>query len=253
MARERNSMYSSDCNDYRPWFVCPSGVDRYPEINIYENIRIRDSGLYDTRNYYTSDFMMTHTNGNSKYVLVQPNGNTIMLSERTTGVHPLTSISGLPPDTYFKLTVDNGMFIYGKTSRTGTLDLDTSHIALNTPHHGGMLTLYVDALTSAAVSPTNVDLGEILFDTKNGAVLLIGTDTEAHAPFVYATVPVTDGMLVSGTHINGTAGKIYLPYLDGLYLERYTLWVPKVSGFDSVGTEFDSSPVNMRSDDLQLT
>ena len=99
-----------------------------------------------------------------------------------------------------------------------------------------------------------------LFDTKNDAVLLIGTDTEAHAPFVYAAVPVTDGMLVSGTHINGTAGKVYLPYLDGLYfgrdglyLGRDALWVPKVLGFESVGTEFDGSPVNMRFDDLQLT
>ena len=92
-----------------------------------------------------------------------------------------------------------------------------------------------------------------LFDTKNDAVLLIGTDTEAHATFVYATVPVTDSMLVSGTHINGTAGKVYLPYLDGLYLGRDALWVPKVLGFESVGTEFDGSPVNMRFDDLQLT
>ena len=62
-----------------------------------------------------------------------------------------------------------------------------------------------------------------LFDTKNDAVLLIGTDTEAHATFVYATVPVTDSMLVSGTHINGTAGKVYLSYLDWLYLGRDAL------------------------------
>ena len=84
-------------------------------------------------------------------------------------------------------------------------------------------------------------------------MLLIETDTEAHATFVYATVPVTDSMLVSGTYINGTAGKVYLPYLDGLYLGRGALWVPKVLGFESVGTEFDGSPVNMRFDDLQLT
>ena len=46
---------------------------------------------------------------------------------------------------------------------------------------------------------------------------------------------------------------VYLPYLDDLYLGKDALWVPKVSDFESVGTEFDGSPVNMRFDDLQLT
>ena len=114
-------------------------------------------------------------------------------------------------------------------------------------------TLYVDALTSAAVSPTYVDLGAVLFDTRNDVVLLIGVDTEAHALFVYATMPVADGMLVSGTHINGMTDKVYLPYLDDLYLGRDALWVPKVSGFESAGTEFDGSLANMQFDDLQLT
>ena len=88
---------------------------------------------------------------------------------------------------------------------------------------------------------------------KNDAVLLMGSDSEAHTPFVYSTIPVTDGMLVSGTYINGTVGKVYLPYLGALYLGRGALWVPKVSGFESVRTEFDDSPVNMRFDDLQIT
>ena len=68
-----------------------------------------------------------------------------------------------------------------------------------------------------------MDLDAVLFDAQNDAVLLIGMETEAHAPFVYATVPVTDGILVSGALINGTAGRVYLPYLNGLYLGRETL------------------------------
>ena len=84
------------------------------------------------------------------------NGSTITLREQSTGVHPLTSISSLSSDTYFLITVDSGLLLYGKTSQTGNLDLNTIQLALNTPHHSATLTLYVDAMTSAEVRPTNV-------------------------------------------------------------------------------------------------
>ena len=250
LRQDRPPLFTRDCTDFRPSFTCP--VWHYEPMYTSENIRIRDTAPYDTLNYYTSNFIMTHATGSNKYVIAQPNGNTIKLNEQTTGVHPLTNIDGLPPDTYFKITVDNGLEFYGKTSRTGMIALDTDDIAIDTPSHSATLTLYVGSMTSMRVSPSNIDLGSVLFDVPNDEVLLIGTDGEAYAPFIHATIPTTDGLFVSNTYINGTKGQVHLPYLDGLYLGNEELWIPNVPGFDSVGTEFDGQPVTMLFSNLQF-
>ena len=244
-----HSSSTTQCWWYNPQEICSyNDVD----IKISSHVTIRDTAPFNASPPYHADFFHTYNSGSNSYVLLYPNGNTITLSEMTTGTHPIISIDGLPADMYFKIDVPGEPLYYGKTSRAGTISLDTDDIAIDAPNHSATLTLYEGALTSMRVSPSNVDLGTVLFDAPNGEVLLIGTDSEAYAPFIHATIPTTDGLLVSNTYINGTKGQVHLPYLDGLYLGNEELWVPNVPGFDSVGTEFDGQPVTMLFSNLQF-
>jgi len=188
----------------------------------------------------------------NRYVVIDSSGGESSISGRTVGSSPnpaLISVSGLEPDTVFRIVGDGGRTMAaGATDSGGAIEIRTSASDRRTFESiGGYLQVYPDVKTCRIVSGQNC-----VFDHRNSEIFHIPSgrlphDT-AYGVHAYAKIPVTgQGVTVSDTSLDGS---LMLPHIDGTYGNGDSLYVPIVPTYGTIRMNVNDIPVSLAVEDL---
>ena len=213
-----------------------------------------DHRIYDTLpakqllNTFSDTFESTVTFPSGvTYLVVDSAGGTSQIRGTALEDREFLGITGLPPDTGYRIMRDSHTIAIGITDNAGAITIpvfDGNAFV----QQGGTLHLYGDSLTHLGVTTDS----NVVFDHINGRTLLVPSpspEPKIYNVHAYVKIPVLgdDNIQISGVSLDGI---LPLPYLDGVYTEGNSIFVPVIPTYKTIHLAINNAETSLAISDV---